>query len=124
MIKLSFISFLRFGEVATALLAGGWPQRELAVEVRNLAGLSQTKIVCRELGIVRATWLKVRAVFELHSAALIPEQRLQRLIRVHPKRFELVEKDGSRRFVARFLPTEAERPFRFLRWVLAQLSRD
>ncbi|TNE90737.1 MAG: transcription-repair coupling factor [Deltaproteobacteria bacterium] len=96
---------------------------ELPVEVRNLAGLSQTKILCRELAIVRCTWLKVRAVFELHSATPIPEERLERLLRVHPKRFELREKDGVRQLSVRFLPSEAERPFRFLRWVLAQLAR-
>lgn len=97
---------------------------ELAVEVRNLAGMSQTKILCRELGIQRCSWLKVRAIFDLHPASTIPDERLERLLRVHPKRFELREDTHARRLSVRFLPAEAERPFRFLRWVLAQLARD
>ncbi|MCO4745504.1 MAG: transcription-repair coupling factor [Proteobacteria bacterium] len=96
----------------------------LPVEMRNLAGLSQTKILCRDLGIVRCSWLKVRVVFELHSAADIRQERLERVLRVHPKRFSLAEKEGVRRLTVRFLPDESERPFRFIRWALAQLMRD
>ena len=98
---------------------------DLPVEVRNLAGLFQVKADCRELGIVRCSWLKVRAVFELHPRTTIPRARLQRIVTASPKRYELIEKEGQpTQLSVRFLPQEAERPFPFLRWVLAGLRRD
>jgi transcription-repair coupling factor (superfamily II helicase) len=97
---------------------------DLPVEVENLGGLSQTRVFCRQWGIERCLWLKVRVLLQLHSHTSIPNERLQRLIQTSPKRFALLERDGVRTLEVRFLPQEAERPFRFLRWVFAQLERD
>ena len=97
---------------------------DLPLEVRNLAELTQVKLTCRELAISRCSWLKVRAVLELHPSSPIPAARIDRLLRVHPRRFKRVNKGGTTLLDVRFLPEEGERPFRFLRWVLAQLSRD
>ncbi len=96
---------------------------DLPPEVVNLAGLARTKILCRDLGIQRCNWLKVRAVLELHPRTRIREERLRGLVTASPKRWALGEKAGVRQLEVRFLPQEAEHPFRFLRWVLAQLAQ-
>jgi transcription-repair coupling factor (superfamily II helicase) len=95
---------------------------ELPVEVQNLAGMTRTKVLCRDLGIQRCAWLKVRVLLELHPRSRIPQEKLDVLVKGAPKRFQLTDRNGARTLEVRFLPQEAEHPFRFLRWVLAQLQ--
>jgi len=90
-------------------------------EVRNLAGLMQTQMYCKHLGIERCHWLKVRVVFTLHPTSPVSGEILDRLERVMPKR---MKRQGERAFSIRFTTAESERPFRFLRWVLARLKRE
>jgi len=96
---------------------------ELPLEVVNLAGLAELRRVCRDLGLQRVEWLKVRALIELHPASLVKEEHLRALAEEHPKRVE-VKRDGIGPWTVsvRFTPKEGERPVRFLRWVLARLE--
>ena len=97
---------------------------DLPLEVQNLAGLMIAQIQGRELGISRIAWLKVRVVFEIHPGAQITRAKLDRVVAKAPKRFKLVEKpDEPLSLQVRFTPKESEKPFRFVRWVLAQLRR-
>jgi transcription-repair coupling factor (superfamily II helicase) len=95
---------------------------ELPVEVRRFAGLVRTKLLCRELGIVRASWHKVRASFELHESSPLTDAVLESVRNEHPKRFSITTKAGTVTFVARFTPKESRKPFRYLRWVLARFE--
>jgi len=98
---------------------------EAPEQVRNLAGILQVKAECRELGIVRCSWLEVRVVFELHPRSPVPAERLDAIVAEHPRRFELRRREGEPvQLSVRFLPQEAGRPVHFLRWVLARLKRD
>ena len=50
---------------------------------------------------------------------------IERVIAEHPKRMErLASTKGVRGLAVRFTPKEAERPYRFLRWLLARLERE
>jgi len=97
---------------------------ELPPEVDNLAGLMILQLHGRELGLIRVAWLKVRAVFELHAASKA-HKALDRLTTRMPKRFSVTPaRDGvPTKLEVRFTPQEAERPFRFLRWVVSQMRR-
>jgi transcription-repair coupling factor (superfamily II helicase) len=96
---------------------------ELPLEVVNLAGLAELRRVCRDLGLQRLEWLKVRALVELHPASLVKEEHLRQLAEEHPKRVELKRDPiGPWTLGVRFTPKEGERPVRFLRWVLARLE--
>jgi len=86
---------------------------------RNLAQLMAARQLCRELGIVRAAVLKVRVRLELHESTTLTDEQLARVVERHPKRFSI--EDGT--VYVRFTPREGERPYRFLRWALAQLTR-
>ena len=96
---------------------------ELPPEARNLADLSAARLACRDLGIVRLTWLKVRCLLELHPASSLTDSGLQGLADQHPKRFRLAARDQSPLLEVRFTPREGERPLRYLRWVFAQLRK-
>ncbi|MEM6925312.1 MAG: transcription-repair coupling factor, partial [Myxococcota bacterium] len=86
---------------------------------RNLGQLMASRLMCKELGVVRAAVLKVRVRLELHESTSLTEAQITRVIERHPKRFSV---DGSSVLV-RFTPRESDRPYRFLRWALVQLSR-
>ena len=96
---------------------------DLPPEARNLADLSAARLACRELGIVRLSWLKVRCLLELHPASSLTDSGLQGLVEQHPKRFKLSARDQSPLLEVRFTPREGERPLRYLRWVFAQLRK-
>ncbi|MBW1877415.1 MAG: transcription-repair coupling factor [Deltaproteobacteria bacterium] len=97
---------------------------EAPVEVHNLAGLLQARAECRELGVVRCSFLKVRVVLEFHEHSPVARGQVVELVREHPKRFSVVEKEGEPMLMeVRVLPTEAERPFHFLRWVMANIRK-
>jgi transcription-repair coupling factor (superfamily II helicase) len=95
---------------------------DLPDEARNLGDLGVTRLACHELGVVRCTWLKVRVVLELHPSSTLDARRIQTAAKRHPKRFEVTEKP-ARTVSVRFTPAEGETPFRFLKWVFAQLRR-
>ena len=97
---------------------------ELPEEVANLAGMARTRVLCRDAGIIRCQWLKVRVLLQWHGSANVPVATLKALVAGSPKRFALREKEGAWEMDVRFLPQEAEKPFRFLRWVFAQLRRS
>ena len=94
------------------------------VEVENLAGLVLLQLEGRALGLTRISWLRVRATIEIHQGSAA-KQALPRLVKAMPKRFKVHPAEASEpvRVDVRFTPKEAERPLRFLRWVLAQLKR-
>ncbi|MEZ4318467.1 MAG: transcription-repair coupling factor [Myxococcota bacterium] len=95
---------------------------DLPIEARNLAGLLQTRLRCRELGIQRCHWMKVRVELELHPSSPVSAEALDRVVSKHPKRFRV--RPGEPVHVdARFTPSEAEQPFRYLLWVFGQLER-
>lgn len=98
---------------------------DLPIEVRNLGGLLQARIRCKELGIQRCAWLKVRAALELHPNSPLDADTLERLVAKHPKRFRVKQREFTELDV-RFTPSEAEKPFQYLLWVFTQLrlARD
>lgn len=101
------------------ILAGDLPK-----EARNLAHLMAIRLHCREVGVVRCSWLKVRVLLELHASSTLERRELDWVVSRHPKRFQVRQKpDGPLRVEVRFTPREGERPFRYLRWVFAQLRQ-
>jgi len=101
----------------------GWVG-ELPEPARNLAGLAVTRHQCRELGITRCHWLKVRVLIELHEHSPLRGERIEEVVERHPKRFSISDRpDRPLQVSVRFTPAEADRPFLYLRWVMAQLSR-
>jgi transcription-repair coupling factor (superfamily II helicase) len=95
---------------------------ELPQEARNLVAVLELKHLGRKLGITRIEWLKVRAIFELHPASLLNDARVQQLIADHPKRMSVAARDAVRTLSVKFTPPEAEKPLRYLRWVLARME--
>ncbi len=97
----------------------------IPAEVDHLAGLMIVQLHGRSLGLTRVSWLGVRALLELHPGSPVPRARLDRLVASSPKRWRVVERRGEPlQLEVRFTPQEAERPFRFLRWVMGRLGRD
>ncbi len=94
---------------------------DLPDEAKNLAGLMIARIECRQLGIVRCSWLKVRVAMVLHPSSPIDQRQLARVVEEHPRRFAVEEVGGERRLSVRFTPVEAEAPFLYLRWVFSRL---
>ncbi|MCB9666453.1 MAG: transcription-repair coupling factor [Alphaproteobacteria bacterium] len=97
----------------------------LPVEVHNLAGKIEIAAWCRRVGLARVGWLKVRALLELHPRSALGPAALEQIVAEHPRRMSLERTpDGAPVLAVRFTPSEAERPFVFLRWVLARLARE
>ncbi len=94
---------------------------ELPVEVLNLGWLLETRLRCRELGIRRISWLKVRVDLEMDDQTPINAARLAALVKRLPNRFQL--REGGRLDV-RFTDEEATYPFRFLYWLLTLLGEE
>jgi transcription-repair coupling factor (superfamily II helicase) len=99
---------------------------ELSEPARNLADLVAIRLLCREQGIVRCAWLKVRVLLELHPKSPLHAGRLKATLERHPKRFVVDKKDQDRvvTISVRFTPNEGDKPLRYLRWVFAQLARE
>jgi transcription-repair coupling factor (superfamily II helicase) len=94
---------------------------ELLEPARNLGDLVAARIACKELGIGRCHWQKVRVVLDAHPKSPLHARRwLDAAIERHPKRFE---RRGETGFAVRFTPQEAEKPLRYLRWVFSQLRQ-
>ena len=106
--------------------AACWRKHELlSPETTNLAGLAITRLLCRELGVVRCSWLKVRVVLELHPSSRLGTAQVDAAVSRHPRRFSVRRSQESPTVIeVRFTPREAEKPFHFLRWVFAQLGRE
>ena len=101
------------------ILAGDVPE-----EARNLASLMAIRLQCREFGVVRCVWLKVRTVVDLHPSTKLQRAHVDWIVRRHPKRFSVRQKPGEpMRLDVRFTPREGEHPFRYLRWVFAQFRQ-
>ena len=92
--------------------------------LENLAGLVRTEAYCRELAIEKLAWLKVRFVMVLHPSSPLKPELLEPLLSKHRKRVTYTRREGQGdKIEVRFTPTEAERPFRFLRWWFTQLRK-
>ncbi len=94
---------------------------ELPVEVLNLGWLLETRLRCRELGIARISWLKIRVDLQLDEQTPISPARLAALAQRLPNRFQIRE---DQRVAVRFTDEEAEYPFRFLYWLLTVLAEE
>lgn len=107
-------------------LVGRWERSlgEPPQPVLNLAWKTEVRLRCRELGILRLHWLKVRVILEFHGTTTVPPARIARLVTEQRQRFSLVARSEGRRLAVRFTPVEGETPFRFLHWVLRQIEVD
>lgn len=93
----------------------------LPPEVLNLGWLLELRLRCRELGVARLAWLRVRAELRLAEQSLLSPERLAALVKKAPDRLACPEPGVLH---ARFTPQEAEHPFRFLHWMLRLLEAD
>jgi transcription-repair coupling factor (superfamily II helicase) len=101
-------------------------------EVLNLGWMAEARLRCRELGVERLSWLKVRLMIDLHPTTIVPPARVARLLKTQPQRFSMSDAafrgvpdaEPGHRLICRFSPEEAEYPFRFLHWALRQLEVD
>ncbi len=101
-------------------------------EVLNLGWIAECKARCRELGIQRVHWLKVRVVLDFHESTTVDPARIARLLATEPGRFGLPRrrvvsgaaeaKPEPWRLEVRFTPQEGEVPFRFLHFVFEKLG--
>ena len=94
---------------------------DLPVELLNLGWLLQTRLHCRELGIARISWLRIRVELQLDEDSVIDIKRLTALALRLPNRFSLPD-DGK--LDVRFSSEEAQYPFRFLHWLLTLLQEE
>jgi transcription-repair coupling factor (superfamily II helicase) len=94
---------------------------ELPMELINLGWLLDTRLRCRELGVARVSWLKVRAELRIDASSQMDPKRLAALVLRLPNRFAMPEDDLLR---VRFSAEEAEYPFRFLHWLLTLLQEE
>gem|GEM_PF-133101 len=93
----------------------------IPVEALDLGRLLEVRLRCRELGIARCDWLKVRVLLELAPESEVPLAKLESLAQAQPRRFAVPSVDPVR-FECRFTPQEAEQPFVVLHWLLGQLD--
>jgi transcription-repair coupling factor (superfamily II helicase) len=93
---------------------GPAPQEALA-----LRDLTELRLRCRELGIVRLAVLKVRVSLELHPKHHLDPMRLLELCTREPARFR---RHGEMGIDVRGTPEETAEPFRFAAWALSRLS--
>lgn len=91
-------------------------------EVLNLGWSAEARIRCRELGIDRVSWMRVRVALRFHETTPLTPDHIAAVIQSYPRRLSLGEEAGSTVLYARFTPAEGERPFRYLHWVFRQLE--
>ena len=94
---------------------------ELPVELLNLGWLLETRLRCRELGIARVSWLKIRVTLQIDESSAIDPKRLTALMLRLPNRFTMSD---DHTLQVRFSAEEAEYPFRFLHWLLTMLQEE
>ncbi|MFT7520679.1 MAG: transcription-repair coupling factor (superfamily II helicase), partial [Kiritimatiellia bacterium] len=98
---------------------------ELPREVTNLGSQAMSRIYCKELGIVRCSFLKVRVVLEFHPGSKVPKQHIIDFAAATPRRYSVNDTEGEPlTFEARVTDAERDRPYRYLRWLFVQLRRD
>jgi transcription-repair coupling factor (superfamily II helicase) len=93
---------------------GALPDEALA-----LGETAALRVACRDLGIVRLAFLKVRIVVELAPRHRLDPLRLLELVGREPGRFRRV---GEMGLEVRFAPDDAQRPFRVLEYVVGRLG--
>ncbi len=101
-------------------------------EVLNLGWMAETRVRCRELGIERVSWLRVRVLLDFHPTTPVPAERVAAVLKAHPERFgvsnaahsAVPDAEPGHRIFARFDEEEAQYPFRFLHWVLRQFEKN
>jgi transcription-repair coupling factor (superfamily II helicase) len=84
----------------------------------NLAAAAILRLRCRELGIERCAFLKLRLVVDLHPQSRIPPATLDRLAAAQPARFRRT----GRTFEMRVTPEEAAWPLRVAEAALKLLA--
>ena len=95
-------------------------------EATNLLRLTHLRIQCRERGIDRLALLRVRAVLRLHAgtATTGPGAAVARkaatLMQDNPRRWKWDPEKAE--IEVRFAPEEAADPWRFINWMLGNLS--
>jgi transcription-repair coupling factor (superfamily II helicase) len=123
--RLSEYRYLSSAETPAQLrsLMDGMEERygELPVELLNLGWLLQTRLRCRELGIARISWMKIRVELQIDESSSMDAKRLAALMLRLPNRFTMPEDD---RLQVRFSEEEAQYPYRFLHWLLTLLQEE
>ncbi len=87
-------------------------------EAVNLQKLTELRLRCRELGLVKLAVLKVRVAVELHPRHKLDPMRLMELCTREPARFR---RHGEMGIDIRGTPEETAEPFRFAEWAIARL---
>ncbi|MEL6341639.1 MAG: transcription-repair coupling factor [Myxococcota bacterium] len=92
--------------------------------VLNLGWMAEAKLRCRELGIDRVNWMRVRVSLRFHPSTPVSPARVAQVVGAYPRRLSLSQEAGATTLIARFTPQEGEWPFRFLHWVFRQIEQD
>ncbi len=88
-------------------------------EALTLRSLTELRLRCRELGILRLAVLKVRLNLELHARHRLDPMRLLELCTSEGARFR---RQGEMGLDVRGTPEETADPFRFAAWALGRLT--
>ncbi len=88
-------------------------------EVENLRWLSLCRVGLRELGVQRASVLKIRMILDFHPSSLMPTEALLLLCKQQPGRFRLTA-EGM--LAVHFTPEEGQQPLRILDWAINRLA--
>jgi len=106
-------------------LVGEWETRygPPPPEVLNLGWLAEAKLRCRELGVDRVTWMKIRVALRFHPSTIVAAEDLAAMVQSHPNRFSLQDQNGVTVLLGRFTTEEAKWPFRFLHWMFQLISK-
>jgi transcription-repair coupling factor (superfamily II helicase) len=91
----------------------------LPSEVENLRWLSLCRVGLRELGVQRASVLKIRMILDFHPSSLMPTDALLLLCKQQPGRFRLTA-EGM--LAVHFTPEEGQQPLRILDWAINRLA--
>ena len=88
-------------------------------DAANLRQLTELRLRCRQLGILRLAVLKVRLNLELHARHKLDPMRLLELCSKEGARFR---RHGEMGLDVRGTPEETSEPFRFAAWALSRLA--
>ncbi len=88
------------------------------LDAHHLCDLSELRLVCRDLGIVKLAVLRVRVAIVLHTRHKLDPMRLLELCTREPARFR---RQGEMGLDVRGTPEETADPFRFAAWALGRL---
>jgi transcription-repair coupling factor (superfamily II helicase) len=89
------------------------------LEAAHLRQLTELRLRCRSLGLLRLSVLKVRMTLELHARHKLDPMRLLELCTKESARFK---RNGEMGLEVRATPEETADPFRFAAWALSRLA--